>query len=125
MKLRVGFVTNSSSNSYIVKNITESTKTMLDLLQEASTDDFGPWQLMPECYLLNWEDYQDEDACEEYPSDRPKDHVGTAKFLEDVANVKSFPPHQAVEVRFEWANVEGYIILAGETKSFEIEEVPM
>ena len=118
MKIRVGFVTNSSSESYIVTNTTETTKTMLDLLREAASDEFGPWESMPECYGLG--QFMDDAESNKHPLDRTITHATDPDFLEAVARLKSFPPHHPVRVTFEWAYVEGLINLVGRTTNFEI-----
>jgi hypothetical protein len=127
MKFRLGFITNSSSNSYIVRNITDATKTMLDLLREASSKSDGHWAAMPECYGLD--EYLDDLMSETHPGDRPEILAQTNEknphFLKSVAKVQEFPPNMAVKVTFHWAYVEGYLILDKESESFIIEDVPM
>ena len=123
MKIRVDFVTNSSSDHYIVKNISETTKTMLDLLREAATDDDGRWEAKPECYLYNWEKYHDGESIYEYPWNREAPHADDPEFLEDVAAVMEFPPKQEVEVILQWVFEQGYLRLREKTENFEIKSL--
>ena len=93
---------------------------MLDLLREVSTDEYGLWDAMPECYLYNWEAYHDDDSIDDYPWNREADHADDPKFLEVVAAVMEFPPNQEVEVTFQWALDLGHLTLKEKTENFEI-----
>ena len=115
MKYRADFVTNSSSSHWVVKNISSSTKTLWDLLEEAAD---GPWEFM-------WWEY--DEPYEGRMRSPPDDPVRLQKFKEGVANAETFPPFTDVKVSLEVGNggsgadiylLEGFT--TGKTKSFEI-----
>ena len=117
VKIRSDFVTNSSSAHYIVKNLTDQTKTLLDLLEEAAS---GPWM------YIEW-DYPDYDEWNGMdPLSPPTDPVQLQRFREAVAQEKSFPPYMEVHVSIAWG--EGGPIfspsgLRGRTRSFDVRDV--
>ena len=92
---------------------------MVDLLREASTNEFGPWEAMPECYL----DFEDMNKP---ASRRNMSHARVPVFLQEVAASKSFPPGVEVHVEFQWGFVDALILLIESprrTKSFKIDGV--
>jgi len=95
LKLRSDFITNSSSAAYVVKNITNTTKTMWDLLTEA-TD--GSWE------LVDWPHYKDRVGNEPETRPQPKSPSRLLKFREQVAELESFPPHTEVTVIIAWGD---------------------
>jgi len=97
MKIRSGFITNSSSTIYIVENKTDVTKTMWDLLQEAAE---GGWE------LVSWPHYSDAEFDGETPRPLPKNPQLLQKFREAVARTATFPPHRQVEVWLAWGDGE-------------------
>ena len=116
VKVRADFVTNSSSSHWLVKNISGTTKTMLDLLEEAADNN---WEFM------YWEyDEPYEGVPRGFPKGNPK---RMQEFREKVAMTQTFLPHIEVEVVLECGNggtgaaiysIEG--LIDGTTRSFEI-----
>ena len=111
MKIKLDFVTNSSSAAFLVRNKSDTMKTMLDLLQEAAA---GQWEI---AYTgigpHNWQEGFDSEQ----------------KFREEVAKIESFPPKSEVTVVIAWG--EGGPIycpnglLCGRTRNFEIRDLGM
>ena len=99
---------------------------MVDLLREASTNEFGPWEAMPECYLGEDTDYLDFEDMNKPASRRNMSHARVPVFLQEVAASKSFPPGVEVHVEFQWGFVDALILLIESprrTKSFKIDGV--
>ena len=122
MRIRIGFVTNSSSSSYIVTNITNTTKNALDLLREAADSEW---------YLENWPHYnKGSDYTKGDPDGGdPKYFASEQEFLEEVASLWTFPPRVPVEIDIAWGDggpiymPEGGLLSA--TRSFRIKHIPM
>lgn len=118
MKIRRGYVTNSSSTSYIIRNISDSTKTMLDLLREA-TD--GDWYLVGDglTYGMDYTKGYDENEVE------PEPFISEQEFLEAVAGCETFPPGVDVKIEIAWGDGGPIFMpdsgLSSCTKSFSIE----
>lgn len=121
MKLRHGFVTNSSSSFYMVHNTTDRTKTMLDLLAEAAA---GDW------YLVEGRKYtKGSNHRESLEGHEPNDYESRQEFLEAVRSLEIFPPHTIHSIAIAWGD-GGPIhskkgLYSRKTESFEIEYIPM
>jgi len=119
MKTRTDFVTNSSSAHYIVKNVTDSTKTLLDLLEEAA---LGPWMSL---YWSGWiyDPHRDENEVRPPPED-PKQ---LQDYREHVSQLETFHPNMEVRVDIAWGEGEPIYspsgLRTGRTKSFYIIDV--
>ena len=113
MKLRTGFVTNSSSTSYLIRNLTNSMKTMLDLLKECVPDPH-------EWYLISWR-YSDIEHDEEGNIISGRQYINGVKddgqeippivrqlYLQAVEEIRSFPPFVDIEEDFSWHMDDGY-----------------
>ncbi len=94
MKIRSGFITNSSSAQYIIRNITSQTKTMLDLLEEASD---GNWELV----VWNYDTEYSSSSTRKPPKGNPKLEQ---QFREEVAKTETFPPHSQTEISIAWGD---------------------
>ena len=122
MKVRLGFITNSSSSAYLVTNISGSTKNALDLLRECASDEW---------YLETWPNYnRGSDYTKGDPEDDldPKPFASEQEFLDEVAACWTFPPGEAVEIMIAWG--EGGPIYMPEgglrsSRSFYIEDQGM
>lgn len=101
VKMRIGFVTNSSSSFYRVKNTSYEVKTMLDLLNEAA---MGEWHLMKQIDF-------------EFPS--PKE------IEEAVEKLETFFPGSERTISIAWGEGEPIYCPAGldwgSTDSFHIQ----
>jgi len=95
MKLRTDFVTNSSSAGFVVRNNTNQTKTMWDLLEECAA---GPWE------LVDWPHYDPGEWDGMNPRGPPKDPKLFQEFKEAVARLETFPPHSEVTVTLAWGD---------------------
>ena len=56
MKIRSEFITNSSSSFYLVKNTSDSTKTLLDFMRDADHDD---WWLVGGVHMTKGSNYKE------------------------------------------------------------------
>ena len=102
MKIRVDFVTNSSSAQYIIRNTSDSTKTMLDLLRETTGN---RWRSDEFLYGITTET-EDEQM-----------------LLEAVAKYYTFEPHSEESMRFTYTGEGGHLCPSpgtGKSKSFEV-----
>ena len=111
MKVRIGFVTNSSSHAYLVRNITDEVRTLWDLVQEAAEND---WLYIEKKYSG------------EYTGSNEEDPEIIQKLKEDISREVTFPPHteQIVEFASGWGGWGIMIsggIRTGKTKSFQIQ----
>jgi hypothetical protein len=117
MKIRIGFVTNSSSAMYIVKNKTGQTKTLLDLIDEAAC---GPWM------LIGWpySDYDNWNGMDPLPL--PEDPKLLQDLRESVALTQTFPQYSVARVEIAWGEggpiFSPYGLRSG-TRSFSIIDV--
>jgi len=118
MKFREGFITNSSSSIYLVQNITEQKKNMLDLLREAAK---GEWFLVQDSYYNKGSNYRAGDPEMGLPQFFPSKE----EFLQCVKDVQEFEPDNPVEVEIVWGDGEPILcsdgLREGETASFKIE----
>jgi len=131
MKIRPDFVTNSSTSHHIVRNVTNSLKTMLDLVKEAASNE--RW------FNANWwhEDQDVEISGNEYLAGQtfegksipPKE---CQKYLELVERLELFPPHTDIYVDVSWGFDPTYGdiyivngVFASNTKSFIVRHLPL
>lgn len=131
MKFRTGFVTNSSSNSFIITNVSRDTKTLLDVMRECSKGDH--W------YLCDWPfdesdlDYTDFPTGNEYVDGVTWDgkkipEEERKRYLEIVASLQEFPPGSDVPYTFSTSHSDyGPVYHIGtlvKSKSFKIIDIP-
>jgi len=100
MKIRPDFITNSSTSHYIIRNNTDTLKTMLDLMKEAATK--------TEWYLTHWpnnekgriqgNEYLEGTTHEGNPIPSKDRQI----YLEKVERLAIFPPHVDVQIEVSW-----------------------
>lgn len=86
MKIRAGFVTNSSATLYMVRNTSDRTKTVLDLMKEAARGDWYYRGVLGRNHRVGFDGVE----VDKYSS--------WDEFQEAMERERTIPPHGTIEI---------------------------